>query len=64
MFRLIWHFSVALRGYMRYYMPANRAVDGLRTPPGLKWALPVALVATPAYLFATSVCAAVPATST
>ncbi|CUR58089.1 hypothetical protein NOCA2480096 [metagenome] len=42
---------------MRFYMPTNRAVDWLRTPRGLKWAVPVALVATPAYLFAMSVCA-------
>lgn len=31
-------------------MPTNRAVDWLRTPRGLKWAISVALVATPTYL--------------
>ena len=46
----LWHLSAAIRGYLRFYMPTNRAVDGLRSPRGLKWAIPVALVATPAYL--------------
>lgn len=57
MLSLFWNLSAALNGYMRFYMPTNRAVDWLRTPRGLKWAIPVALVATPTYLFAMSVCA-------
>ena len=57
MFTLFWNLSAALNGYLRFYMPTNRAIDWLRTPRGLKWAIPVALVATPAYLFAMSVCA-------
>jgi hypothetical protein len=57
MFSLFWNLSAALNGYMRFYMPTNRAVDWLRTPRGLEWAVPVALVATPAYLFAMRVCA-------
>ena len=56
MFSLFWNLSAALNGYLRFYMPTNRAVDWLRTPRGLKWAVPVALVATPSYLFAMSVC--------
>ena len=44
--------SAAIRGYMRYYMPTSIAVDLLRTPRGLKWAVPVGLVAVPAYLYA------------
>ncbi len=56
MFSLFWNLSAALNGYMRFYMPTNRTVDWLRTPRGLKWAVPVALVATPSYLFAMSVC--------
>lgn len=56
MLSLFWNLSAALNGYMRFYMPTNRAVDWLRTPRGLKWAVPVALVATPSYLFAMSVC--------
>lgn len=59
MFSLLSNLSVALRGYLSFYMPTNRAVDWLRTPRGLKWAIPVALIAMSSYLFATSVCAAV-----
>lgn len=50
MFNLLWNLSAALNGYMRFYMPTNRAIDWLRTARGLRWAVPVALVATPAYL--------------
>lgn len=56
MFSLFWNLSAALNGYMRFYMPANRAIDWLRTPRGLKWAIPVGVVAIPSYLFAMSVC--------
>ena len=48
--------AAAMQGYSSAYMPTNRAVDWLRSPRGLNWAIPVALVATPAYLFAMSVC--------
>lgn len=57
MFGLLWTLSTALRGCLRLYLPSNRAVDWLRTPPELKWALPVALTVTPGYLFCASVCA-------
>lgn len=50
MLTALWYFSAAIRGYLRFYMPTNRAVDWLRTPRGLKWAIPVALIATPTYL--------------
>lgn len=50
MFSLLWNLSAALNGYMRFYMPTNRAIVWLRTPRGLKWAIPVALVASPTYL--------------
>ncbi|HET9501025.1 MAG TPA: hypothetical protein VFO98_12255 [Marmoricola sp.] len=50
MFTALWHFSAAIRGYLRFFMPTNRAVDWLRSPSGLKWAFPVAFIATPAYL--------------
>ena len=50
MLAALWHLSAAIRGYLRFYMPTNRAVDWLRTPRGHKWAIPVALIATPAYL--------------
>lgn len=50
MLTALWHLSAAIRGYLRFYMPTNRAVDWLRSATGLKWAIPVALVAAPAYL--------------
>lgn len=57
MLTLLWNLSAAVRGYLRFYMPTNIALDLLRTPRGLKWALPVALVAAPAYLGAMALCA-------
>lgn len=54
MLSMLWNLSAAIRGYLRFYMPTNRLVDWLRTPRGLKWAIPVALLATPAYLFGMS----------
>lgn len=59
MFRLLWNLSAALCGYLRAYLPINRAVDRLRGPRGLKWAIPVSLIATPSYLFGLSVCATI-----
>ena len=50
MLTALWKLSAAIRGYLRFYMPTNRAVDRLRSPRGLKWAFPVGIVATPAYL--------------
>lgn len=54
MLTALWHLCAAIRGYLRFYMPTNRAVDWLRTPRGLKWAIPVALIATPTYLALTA----------
>jgi len=59
MLTLMWNLSAAIRGILRFYMPTNIAIDLLRTPRGLKWAVPVALVAVPAYLFAMSICATI-----
>ena len=59
MLTLLWNLSAAIRGYLRFYMPTNVALDYLRTPRGLKWAVPVALVAVPAYLYAMSLCAVI-----
>lgn len=59
MLALLWNLSAAIRGYLRFYMPTNRALDWLRTTGGLKWAVPIALVVTPAYIFAMSVAAVV-----
>lgn len=49
--------SAAVIRYLRLHAPTNRAVSWLRSPRSLKWAIPVALVATPAYLFAMATCA-------
>lgn len=56
---LLWNVSAAIRGYLRFYMPTNRALDWLRSPRGLKWAIPAAVIATPTYLFAMSICGVV-----
>ncbi len=34
MLTLMWNISAAIRGYMRFYMPSNIAIDLLRTPCG------------------------------
>ena len=57
MLTMLWNVSAFLRGYLRSSMPTNHAVDWLRTSSGVKWAVPVAVVATPAYLYAMSICA-------
>lgn len=53
---LSFRLAAALQRYMAFYMPTNRAVAWLRSARGLRWAIPVALVATLTYLFAMSVC--------
>jgi len=50
MLTLLWNLSAAIRGYLRFYMPTNRIIDWLRSPRGLKSAIPFAVVATPVYL--------------
>src|SRR6188472_2026052 len=57
MLMLLWNVSAAIRGYMRFYLPTNIAIDLLRTPRGLKWAIPVALVAAPAHFGAMAISA-------
>jgi hypothetical protein len=52
----LWLADLELRD-MGFYLPTNFVIDLLRTPRGLKWAIPVALLAVPVYLFAMSVCA-------
>jgi hypothetical protein len=59
MFAPCTRLAAAIRGSMACYMPTNRAIDWLRTPRGLRWAIPVAVVATPTYLFAMSACATI-----
>lgn len=57
MIALLWNLSVAIRGYLRCYMPTNHALDWLRSPRGLRWAIPAALVAAPVYLYGMSAAA-------
>ena len=59
MLTVFFRLTAAIHGYLAFHMPTNRAVDWLRSPRGLKWAIPVALVVTPTYLFAMSLCAVV-----
>ena len=59
MLTLVWNISAAIRSYLRRYMPSNIALDVLRHPRGLRLAIPVALVATAAYLYSASLCAAI-----
>src|SRR4051794_622364 len=54
MLTLLWDLSAAVRGYLRFYMPTNRAIDWLRSRRGRRWAIPVALAATLAYLVLTA----------
>lgn len=51
-----FHLAAAIRGYLAFYMPTNRAVDWLGSPQGLKWAVPAAMVAVLGYLLAMSAC--------
>ena len=57
MLKLLWNVSAAIRGYMRFSMPTNIAIDLLRTPRGIKWAMPAALVAAPAHFGAMAISA-------
>lgn len=59
MLTLCWILSAAIYGFLQRHMPTNRAIAWLRTPRGLNWAIPVALLATPSYLFAMILAAAI-----
>lgn len=48
--------AAAIHGCFAFYTPTNRVVWWLRSPRDLKWAIPVAILTTPTYLFAMSVC--------
>lgn len=53
---LCFRFAAVLHAYLTYYAPTNRIIAWLSTPRGLKWAIPVALAAVPAYRFTASLC--------
>lgn len=55
MLRLLWALSVRTRYFLRRYMPTNIPLDLIRTRRGLKWGIPVMLLAVP-YLLAASIC--------
>lgn len=59
MLAICMRLAAAIHGYLSFYMPTNRVLDWLRSPRGVKWAVPAAIVATPAYLFAMIVCISV-----
>ncbi|MFI5623464.1 hypothetical protein ACIA03_08370 [Nocardioides sp. NPDC051685] len=48
---IIWRTVATIHGYVLAYAPTNIAIAHLRTPRGLKWAIPSALVAVPAFLY-------------
>ncbi len=56
MFRLFWALSVHARWFLRRYMPTNILLDAIRARRGLRWGIPMMLLAVP-YLYAASVCA-------
>lgn len=59
MLALLWNLSAAIRGYLRYYMLTNRALDYLRTSHGLRLAVPVSIAGATTYLYAMSVAAVI-----
>ena len=52
LFLLIWRSVATIHGDVKACAPCNVAIAHLRTDRGLRWAIPVALVAVPAYLYA------------
>lgn len=52
LFLLIWRSVATVHGYIKACAPSNIAIAHLRSPRGLKWAIPVAFVLVPAYLWA------------
>lgn len=54
LFLLIWRTVATIHGYIKAYAPSNIAIAYLRSPRGLKWAIPAALLVVPAYLWLAS----------
>lgn len=48
---LIWRTIATVHGYVRAYAPTNVVIAWLCTRRGLKWAIPLAVVTVPAYLY-------------
>lgn len=55
MIRQLWTLSIHTRAFLRRYMPTNILLDAIRSRRGLKWGVPVMLLAVP-YLLAASIC--------
>lgn len=56
MFGLIWAITARTHFAVRRFMPTNIVLDAIHTRRGLKWGLPVMLLAVP-YAFASVLCA-------
>ncbi|SDO66076.1 hypothetical protein SAMN04487788_0487 [Microbacterium testaceum StLB037] len=55
MIRQLWTLSIHTRTFLRRHMPTNILLDAIRTRRGLKWGVPVMLLAAP-YLLTARVC--------
>lgn len=51
LFLLLWRTVATIHGSVKTYAPSNIAIAYLRSPRGLKWAIPAALIAVPTYLY-------------
>lgn len=51
LFLFIWRSVATAHGYIMVYAPSNLAIAYLRTPRGLKWAIPTAVVVVPSLLY-------------
>ncbi|GAA3587399.1 hypothetical protein GCM10022198_08730 [Klugiella xanthotipulae] len=58
MLRLLWNLSVHVRNALHRFAPTNILSDAIRTRRGLKWGIPVMLLAVP-YLYAAYLCTVV-----
>jgi hypothetical protein len=58
-FMLSVRLAAAIHDSLGRYAPTNILLDLLRSRRGLEWAVPAALLAVPAYLFAMSLCATI-----
>lgn len=54
MLTMLWNLSAAIRGYLRFSCPPTVQSTGCAAISGLKWAIPMGLVATPAHLCLTA----------
>ena len=55
MIRQLWNASMRTRAFLRRYMPTNILLDAIRSRRGLKWGVPLMVLAVPYFLIA-SIC--------